>query len=164
MDDLFLDNKLLSYFKRPSNLYDFKKKVLSAMKSRYHKVTDHGAHSGDAVGGVEYVSAVGSLVVKLFLEMQSAVDKEEAKHREAELRKAQKKSVLNILVPPPPHDVPSDLVETQQSAAIRNTLSVLSGNITGNVLSLEEEMTAVVTPKMLKRQLLTNNDCGDAIN
>jgi hypothetical protein len=39
MDDLFLDNKPLSYFKRPSNLYDFKKKVLSAMKSRYYYAT-----------------------------------------------------------------------------------------------------------------------------
>jgi hypothetical protein len=61
-------------------------------------------------------------------------------------------------------DVPSDLVETQQSAAVQNTLSTLSGNLTGNVPSLEEEMTAVVTPKMLKRQQLTNNDCGDALN
>jgi hypothetical protein len=68
MDNLFLDNKPLSYFKRPSNLY-FKKKVLSAMKSRYRMVTDHGAHSGDAVGGVEVVSVVDSLAVKLVLEM-----------------------------------------------------------------------------------------------
>jgi hypothetical protein len=33
-----------------------------------------------------------------------------------------------------------------------------------NVPSLEEEMTAVVTPKILKRQQLMNNDCGNAIN
>jgi hypothetical protein len=43
-------------------------------------------------------------------------------------------------------------------------LSALTGNVLTNVPSLEEEMTAVVTPKMLKRQRLTNNDCGDAIN
>ncbi len=79
MDDLFLDNKPLSYFKRPSNLYDFMKKVLSAMKSRYRKVTDRGTHSGDAVSGDEDVSVVDSLAVKLFTELTMAVDKEEAK-------------------------------------------------------------------------------------
>ncbi len=38
---------------------------------------------------------------------------------------------------------------------------VLNNN---NVPSLEEDMTAVVTPKMLMRQHLMNNDYGDAIN
>jgi hypothetical protein len=69
MDDLFLDNKPLSCFKRPSNLYDFKKKVLSAMKLRYHKVTGRVPHSGDVVSGDEDVSAVDSLVVKLSSEI-----------------------------------------------------------------------------------------------
>jgi hypothetical protein len=32
------------------------------------------------------------------------------------------------------------------------------------VPSLEEEMAAIVTPEVAKRQCLTNNDCGDAIN
>ncbi len=41
---------------------------------------------------------------------------------------------------------------------------MLMGSVTNNnnVPSLEEEMTAVVTLKMLKRQHLTNNDCGNA--
>jgi hypothetical protein len=137
------------------------------MKSRYRKVTDRGSHSGDAVSGDEDVSVVDSLAVKLFTELTMAVDKEEAKRREAELWKAQKKTVSNILVPPPPPDVPSEIVpvsNTQQYAAVRNPLSVLTGNIANNVPALEEEMTAVVTPKMLKRQRLTNNDCGDAIS
>jgi hypothetical protein len=154
MDDLFLDNKPLSYFKRPSNLYDFKKKVLSAMKSRYRKVTACGSHSGDVVSGDEDVSVVDSLAVTLSMEMQSALDKQEAARREAELLKARKVTVSNILVPPP-SDVPSEIMsQTQQSAAIRNPLSVLTGNVANNnnAPSLEEEMTAVVTPKMLKRQ------------
>jgi hypothetical protein len=116
MDDLFLNNKPSLYFKRPSNLYDFKKKVLSAMKSRYRKITNRGTHSGDAVCGDEDVSAVDSLAVKLSLEMQSAFDKEEARSQEAEMWKAQKKAVSNILVPPPPPDVPSH--QTQQSATM----------------------------------------------
>jgi hypothetical protein len=94
------------------------------------------------------------------------VDQEGAKCREAELWKAQKKMVSNILVPPPPPDVPSDLVpvpHTQQYAVILNLLSALTGNVMNSVPALEEEMTAVVTPKMLKRQHLTNNDCGNAI-
>jgi hypothetical protein len=49
MVDLFLNYKLLSFFKRPSNMYDLKKKVLLAMKSRYRKVTDRGAHSDNVV-------------------------------------------------------------------------------------------------------------------
>jgi hypothetical protein len=164
MDDLFLENKPLSYFKRPSNLYDFKKTVLSAMKSRYRKITNRGAHSGDAVGRDEDVSAVDSLAVKLCSEMQSAFDKEEARRREAEMWKAQKKAVSNILVPPPPPDVPSH--HTQQHATVRDPLSVVTGvaNTTNDVPSLEEEMAAIVTPKVAKRQRLTNNDCGDAIN
>jgi hypothetical protein len=67
-------NKPLSCFKRPANLYNFKKKVLLAMKSRYHKVTERGMYSGDAVLGDKDVSAVDSLAVKLVLEMQSALD------------------------------------------------------------------------------------------
>jgi hypothetical protein len=97
MDDLFLDNKPLSYFKRPSNLYDFKKKV-SAMKSRYRKVTARGSHSDNVVSGGEDVSAVDSLAVTLSMEMQSALDKQEAARREAELLKARKITVSNILV------------------------------------------------------------------
>jgi hypothetical protein len=35
---------------------------------------------------------------------------------------------------------------------------------TNDAPSLEEEMAAIVTPKVAKRQCLANNDCGDAIN
>jgi hypothetical protein len=72
--------------------------------------------------------------------------------------------VSNILVPPPPPDLPlEDAPVTQQSTAVRNSLSGLTGT-KNNVPTLEDEMTAVVTPKMLKRQRLTNTDCGDAIS
>jgi hypothetical protein len=98
------------------------------------------------------VSVVDSLAVKLFTELMTVVDEEEAKHREAQLWKAQKKSVSNILVPPPPPDVPSDLVDTQQYAAIQNPPSALTGNVENNVPSLEEEMTAVVTPMIAAMQ------------
>jgi hypothetical protein len=47
VDDLFLDNKPLSMFLKPTHTYDFRKKVISAMKSRYLKVTGCGTHSGD---------------------------------------------------------------------------------------------------------------------
>ncbi len=119
------------------------------------------------MSGNKDVSVVDSLSVKLFMELTMVLDQDEAKCQEAELWKAQKKTVSNILVPSPPLDVPSDLVhvpQTQQYAAIQNPLSALSGNIVNNMSSLEEEMTAAVTPKMLKRQCLTIFDCGDAIN
>ena len=70
--DLFRDNKPLSMYKKPSNLCDFKKKVLSSMKSRYQKVTGRGTHSGDVVTGDEDVSVVDCLTVKMYSEMMSA--------------------------------------------------------------------------------------------
>ncbi len=82
--------------------------------------------------------------------------------------KARKVLVFNILVPPPPLIVSSEIVSvfhTQQSAAVQNCFSMLTGNDrNNNISSLEEEMTTVVTLKMPKRQHLMNNDCGDAIN
>ena len=113
IDDLFLNSK-------PSNLYNFKKKVLSAMKLRYLKVTDHGMHSGDAVSGNEDVSVVDCMVMIFFQEMQLVLDKEEAAYHEAAMWLAQKKAVSNILVPPPPPlDLPSDpYIQTQQYTTV----------------------------------------------
>jgi hypothetical protein len=164
---LFLDNKPLLMFKKPAHAYDFRKKVISAMKSRYLKVTGRGMHSGDALSGNKDISAVDCLVVKLYQEMQLAIDKEEAACHEAAVWKAQKQAVSNILVPPPKLDLPSDPRNlTQQSAPVRNPLSVVTGviNNTNDAPSLEEEMAAIVTPKVAKCQCLMNNDCGDAIN
>jgi hypothetical protein len=119
-------------------------------------VTGRGTHSGDALSGSEDISAVDRLAVKLYQEMQLAIDKEEAAHREAAMWKAQKQAVSNILVPPPNPDLPSASSNpTQKSAPVRNPLSVVTGviNNTNDAPSLEEEM-----------ERLTNNDCGDAIN
>jgi hypothetical protein len=93
------------------------------------------------------------------------LDKQEAAHQDAELLKVRKITVSKILVPPP--DVSLEIVnQTQRSAAIQNPLSMLMGNFAtnNNVPSLEEEMTVIFTPKMLKRQHLMNNDCGNAKN
>jgi hypothetical protein len=94
-------------FKKPSHMYDFRKKIISAMKLRYLKVTGHGTHSGDVVPDNKDVSAVDHLVVKLYQEMQLAIDKEEAACHEAAMWKAQKQAVSNILVPIPNPDLPS---------------------------------------------------------
>jgi hypothetical protein len=48
--------------------------------------------------------------------------------------------MFNVSVPPPQPNIPAQSVGTQQSAAARNPLSVLSGNIPNNVPTLEEEM------------------------
>ena len=55
---------------------------------------------------------------------------------------------------------------TQQFAPVQNPLSVVIGviNNTNDDPSLEEEMAAIVTPKVAKHQRLMNNDCSDAIN
>jgi len=81
--------------------------------------------------------------------------------------KAQKQAVSNILVPPPDPDLPSDPNSpTKQSAPIWNPLSMVTSiiNNTYDAPSLEEQMAAIVTPQVAKRQGLTNNDFGDAIN
>jgi len=56
---LFLDNKPLSVFKKPAHAYDFRKKVILAMKSRYLKAMGHRTHSGDALTGNEDISTRG---------------------------------------------------------------------------------------------------------
>ncbi len=107
------------------------------------------------------------LTVKLYQEMQLAIDKEEAACREAAMWKAQKQAVSNILVPPPNPDLPSAPNNpTQQSAPIRNPLSVVTSVIsnTNDTPSLEEERATIVTLKVANGQRLTNNDCGNAIN
>jgi hypothetical protein len=91
MEDLFRDNKPLSMYKQPSNLYDFKKKVISAMRSRYQKITGRGTHSGNVMTGDEDVSVVDRLAVKMYSEILAVQDKHEAVRREAELWKAQKR-------------------------------------------------------------------------
>jgi hypothetical protein len=117
--------------------------------------------------GSKDISAVDRLAVKLYQEMQLAMDKDEAARREAAMWKAQKQAVSNILVPSPNLDLPSDPNNpTQQSAPVRNPLSMVTGpiNNTNDAPSLEEEMAAIATPKVAKRQCLTNSDCGNAIN
>jgi hypothetical protein len=68
----------------------FRKKVILAMKSSYLKVMGHGTHSGDPLTGNKDISAVDHLAVKLYQEMQLAIDKDEAACHEAAMWKAQK--------------------------------------------------------------------------
>jgi hypothetical protein len=137
-------------FKRPTNIYDFKKKVLVAMKVRHDRVTGRGPHAGCNEAQDEDLLAVDSLAEKLYKEMMEVVDRNEASHHKAELMKALKRSASNILVPPPPPDLPC--LGTQQSAAIQNPLSVLTGNVPNNVPNLDEEVALAITPRVAKRQ------------
>lgn len=107
--------------------------------------------------GDEDDSPVDSLALKLFLEMWWALNKQQAARHEGELLKSKSVSVTHILVPPSPTDA---------NAAIRNSLTVLTGMIGNidNVPTSQEEVTAGVTPRMRKRQCLTKNDCGDTIS
>jgi hypothetical protein len=117
-------------FQKPSHTYDFRKKVISAMKSRYLKVTGHGTHSGDPMTGSKDISAVDCLAVKLYQEMRLAIDRDKAAHHEAAMWKAQKQAVSNILVPPLNPDLPSAPSNpTQQSASVQNPLTVVTGVI-----------------------------------
>jgi hypothetical protein len=50
----------------------------------------------------------------------------------------------------------------QQSAPLSMVTGVINNN--NDVPLLDEEMATLVTPKVAKRQCLTNNDCGNAIS
>jgi hypothetical protein len=67
---LVSQQQALLMFKKPSHLYNFKEKVLLAMKLRYLMVTGCGMLSGNVVSGNEDVPVVDHLAVKLFQEMQ----------------------------------------------------------------------------------------------
>ncbi len=162
LSNLFDKNQPLSSFFRPVNAYDFKKKVLSDMKVRCQRVTSHGTHPNNAAGDKD-VLVVDRLALKLQTEMTELNDREEASHQEAEIWKAQKKAVLNALVPLPQPDIPVQCVRTQQSAAPCNPLSMLSGNIP-NMPYLEEEMAEIVYQKPPMKQHLANNNVADVIN
>jgi hypothetical protein len=142
-------------------MYDFKKKVLVAMKARHDRVTGRGTHAGCNEAQDEDLLAVDSLAEKLYKEMMEVVDRNKASCCKAELMKVLKKSASNILVPPPPPDLPC--LGTQQSSAIRNPLSMLTGNVPNNMPNFDEEVALAITPRVAKRQWLTNNDCGAAI-
>ncbi len=151
IEDLSLPDKPLFMFKRPGNLYDFKKKVVAGMKARHRKVTGRGTHATSAnPDDFEDVSAVDRLAEKLYNEMQLVQDRKEASRQEAELLKAAKKSTSNLLVPPPMPDLPMEV--TQQSAAACNPLSVLTGAIpNNNEPNLDDELTAIVTSSSKKQ-------------
>jgi hypothetical protein len=124
-------------FKKPTHAYDFRKKVILSMKSRYLKVMGRGMHSGEALTGNKDISEVYHLVVKLYQEMQLAIDKDEATCHDAAMWKVQKQAVSNILAPPPNPDLPSDPNNpTQQSAPIQNPLSVVTGVINNTIIPM----------------------------
>jgi hypothetical protein len=79
-------------FKKPTHAYDFRKKVISVNKLRYLKVTGRGTHSGVALTGSKDISVVDCLAVKLYQEMQLAIDKDEAACHEAAMWKVQKQA------------------------------------------------------------------------
>ncbi len=80
INDLFTDNKLLCMFKRPTNMYDFKKKVLAVMKVRHDRAAGHVTHAGFNDAQDEDFAAVDSLAEKLYNKMMDVVDRNEAFH------------------------------------------------------------------------------------
>jgi hypothetical protein len=76
INDLFLPEKPLFMFKRPNNLYNFKKKVIAGMKAREQKVIGRGIHATMAnPDDYEVVSAVKCLTEKFYNEMQLVHDR-----------------------------------------------------------------------------------------
>ena len=66
MDLLFKAGAACEKYKRPKNTYDFKNKVLSAMKVRYDRTTGPGTHSSsDNPGDHEDVLPVDEIAVRL---------------------------------------------------------------------------------------------------
>jgi hypothetical protein len=148
------------YYKKPSNKYDFKKKIMAAMKRRHDKVSAPGAHSSSSnPEDYETPSAVDKLAEKLYKEYKEITDKKEALRRDTEALKQNIQAASDTLAPPPPPLPPCPRNELKQpSLAARNPLSAIDNNVP---LLLDEDYDT----KEKKRQRLTSKDAsGDIKN
>jgi hypothetical protein len=76
---LFKRGAVCEQYKRPQKIYDFKNKVVSAMKAHYERVSAPGSHStSNDPGDHEDLSEMDQLCMRLYVEYQEALDIQEA--------------------------------------------------------------------------------------
>jgi hypothetical protein len=102
-DLLFRPGAACELYKRLQKVYDFKTKVLSAMKVWYERVSGPCSHSTSGnPSDHEDLSAVDELSVHLYVEFQEAVDIQEALRHDKLLEKENINNASKYLAPNPP--------------------------------------------------------------
>ncbi len=90
-------------YKKPSDKYDFKKKIVASMKHHHDKASAPIAHSSSSKPeDHESPSAVNKLAEKLYKEYNKITDKKEEFCRDAEALKQTIQAASGTLAPPPP--------------------------------------------------------------
>jgi hypothetical protein len=124
-DLLFRPGAACELYKRPRNTYDFKNKVLSAIKARYGPGTHSSSNNPN---DHEDLLEVDKLSVHLYVEYQEAVDNQEALRRDNLLEKENIQNASNFLAPnPQPLPCSSDVIQNPLSA-ISNEAPALVNN------------------------------------
>jgi len=101
-DLLFRLEAACELYKRPRNTYDFKNKVLLAIKARYERVNSPGTLSSSNIpNNHEGFLEVDKLSVHLYVEYQEAVDIQEAFRCDILLEKENIQNASNFLAPNP---------------------------------------------------------------
>jgi hypothetical protein len=82
-DKLFKWGTAWEQYKWPQKIYDFKNKVVSAMKAHYERASAPGSHStSNDPGDHEDLSELDQLCLRLFAEFQEALEIQEAIKRD----------------------------------------------------------------------------------
>jgi hypothetical protein len=149
MDMLFKRGGACELYKRPKNTYDFKNKVMSAVKIRYERVNGPGRHSSSCnPSDHEDVLMVDQLASRIFVEYQEAIDIQEALKRDNLQDKENVNNASQFLAfHPQPLPRSSDVT--------RNPLSSLSNEVPSLVSDISPK------PATTKKQRLTSYDTND---
>ena len=140
-------------YKRPQKVYDFKNKVVSAMKHHYERVSAPGSHSSsNDPGDHEDLSELDQLCVRLYLEYQEALDIQEAIKRDNLLDKENVANATQFLAPNP-QPLPRSVAVT------RHPLSAISNEAP----ALVNDEVSPKPPIGTKKQRLTSYDTNEVM-
>jgi hypothetical protein len=146
-DLLFRPGAGCELYNRPQKVYDFKTKVLSAMKVRYEKVSGPCSHStSGSPSDHEDLSTVDELSVRLYMEFQEAVDVQEALRRDKLLEKENINNASQFLAPNP-----SPLPQTSATAqnpfsAISNKAPALVNEVSPKLIGMKNNVCLPMIP------------------
>ena len=149
MDMLFRQGGACKLYKRPKNTYNFKNKVVSAVKKRYERVNGPGTHSSSSnPSDHEDVLVVDQLASRIFIEYQEAIDIQEALKRDNLQDKENVDNASQFLAPhPQPLPRSTDIT--------RNPLSSLSNEVPSLVREISPKPTGT------KKQWLSSYDTNN---
>jgi hypothetical protein len=131
-DLLFRPGAARELYKRPRNTYDFKNKVLSAIKAiRNDRVNGPGTHSSsNNPNDNENLLEVDKLSMRLYVEYQEVVDIQEALRCDNLLEKENIQNASNFLAPyPQPLPCSSDVIWNPLSAIFNKAPALVNNDV-----------------------------------